>query len=205
MPVSIGSFSIVRLENFSSSDYSIKSLGTQKINPSTVSNVSPEGEVKGFSITFNMPEITPSYSLRTIFKESFSVGGLLVLEVSNVDISLDTAYMKNFQDLFALGSVPEIFKPILKDKKILTTIPLEIKINYGSWRIFVLIGLIIVIILVIVGVLYLILKKYSLCSCILKQTLLIGIYVFKYQWGILGVLKHHIFKRYILILRQYCC
>jgi len=150
----------VRLENFSSSDYSIKSLGTQKINPSTVSNVSPEGEVKGFSITFNMPEITPSYSLSTIFKESFSVGGLLVLEVSNVDISLDTAYMKNFQDLFALGSVPEIFKPILKDKKILTTIPLEIKINYGSWRMFVLIGLIIVIILVIAGVLYLILKKY---------------------------------------------
>ena len=58
----------VRLENFSSSDYSVKSLGTQKINPSTVSNVSPEGEVKGFSVTFNMPEITPSFSFNTIFK-----------------------------------------------------------------------------------------------------------------------------------------
>ncbi|HPS64368.1 MAG TPA: hypothetical protein PK447_02200 [Ignavibacteria bacterium] len=149
----------VRLENFSSSDYSVKSLGTQKINPSTVSNVSPEGEVKGFSVTFNMPEITPSFSFNTIFKEDFTVGGQLVLEVSNVDITLDTTYLKSFQDLFALNSVPDIFKPVLKDKKITTTIPLEIKIKYGSWRMFVLIGMIVLLVLIILAVLYLLLKK----------------------------------------------
>ena len=149
----------VRLENFSSSDYSVKSLGTQKINPSTVSNVSPEGEVKGFSITFNMPEITPSFSFNTIFKEDFTVGGQLILEVSNVDIALDTTYLKSFQDLFALNSVPDIFKPVLKDKKITTNIPLEIKIKYGSWRMFVLIGLIVILILIIAVLLYLLLKK----------------------------------------------
>lgn len=149
----------VRLENFSSTDYSVKSLGSQKINPSSVSNVSPEGEVKGFSVTFNMPEITPSFSFNTIFKEDFTVGGQLILEVSNVDIALDTTYLKSFQDLFALNSVPDIFKPVLKDKKINTVIPLEIKIMYGSWRMFLLIGMIVILILIVAVVLYLLLKK----------------------------------------------
>jgi len=58
----------VGLEKFSSSDYSVKSLGTQTILPSTVSNVSPEGEVTGFSVIFNLPEITPNFSFNTIFK-----------------------------------------------------------------------------------------------------------------------------------------
>lgn len=136
----------VRLENFVSSDYSVKSLGTQTINPSTVSNVSPEGEVTGFSVTFNMPEISPNFSFNTIFKEDFTVGGNLILEVSSVDILLDEKYMENFKELFALNSIPEIFQPVLKDKKIESKIPLEIRINYGQWRIFVLVGLIILLI-----------------------------------------------------------
>jgi hypothetical protein len=135
----------VRLENFKSSDYSVKSLGTQSISPSTVSNVSPEGEVTGFSIMFNMPEITPTFSFNTIFKEDFSVGGNLVLEVSQVDILLDDGYINSFRELFALQSVPEIFKPVLKDKKIVTQIPLEIRMKYGPWRLFVLIGILVII------------------------------------------------------------
>jgi hypothetical protein len=149
----------VHLDNFVSSDYSVKSLGTQSISPSTVSNVSPEGEVTGFSVIFNMPEITPNFSFKTIFKEDFSIGGNLVLEVSQVDIVLDENYMKNFSELFALQSVPEIFKPVLKDKKIITHIPLEIKMKYGPWRLFVLIGLLVVIIGLVVVLVFLLLKK----------------------------------------------
>ena len=63
----------VGLDNFTSSDYSVKSLGTQTISPSTVSNVSPEGEVTGFSVLFNLPEITPKFSFNTIFKEDFTI------------------------------------------------------------------------------------------------------------------------------------
>lgn len=152
----------VRLDNFKSSDYSVKTLGTQTISPSTVSNVSPEGEVTGFSILFNMPEITPNFSFNTIFKEDFSVGGNLILEVSQVDILLDESYMNNFRELFALQSVPEIFKPVLKDKKIITQIPLEIRIKYGPWRLFVLIGIIVVICAIIFIFAYLLLKKKSI-------------------------------------------
>jgi hypothetical protein len=151
----------VRLENFKSSDYSVKSLGTQSISPSTVSNVSPEGEVTGFSILFNMPEITPNFSFNTIFKEDFSVGGNLVLEVSQVDILLDEGYMNSFRELFALQSVPEIFKPILKDKKIVTQIPLEIRMKYGPWRLFVLIGIFMIVGAIIFIFIYLLLKKKS--------------------------------------------
>lgn len=151
----------VRLDDFKSSDYSVKSLGTQTISPSTVSNVSPEGEVTGFSILFNMPEITPNFSFNTIFKEDFSVGGNLVLEVSDVDILLDENYMNSFRELFALQSVPEIFKPVLKDKKIVTHIPLEIKIKYGPWRLFVLIGIFVFIGAIIFIFIYLLLKKKS--------------------------------------------
>jgi hypothetical protein len=151
----------VRLENFKSSDYSVKSLGTQSISPSTVSNVSPEGEVTGFSILFNMPEITPNFSFNTIFKEDFSVGGNLVLEVSQVDILLDEGYMNSFRELFALQSVPEIFKPILKDKKIVTQIPLEIRMKYGPWRLFVLIGIFVIVGAIIFIFIYLLLKKKS--------------------------------------------
>lgn len=149
----------VRLEDFSSSDYSVKSLGTQTITPSTVSNVSPEGEVTGFTVTFNMPEISPNFSFNTIFKEDFTVGGNLVLEVSDVDIVLDEAYMSQFNQLFALESVPGIFRPVLKDKKINTEIPLEIRILYGPWRMFVLIGLIALVVLIIAGLLYIAYKK----------------------------------------------
>lgn len=149
----------VRLENFVSSDYSVKSLGTQTINPSTVSNVSPEGEVTGFSVTFNMPEISPNFSFNTIFEQDFTVGGNLILEVSNVDIALDEKYMENFKDLFALGTVPEIFQPVLKDKKIESKIPLEIRINYGQWRMFVLIGLIILFIAALILFFILLTKK----------------------------------------------
>ena len=151
----------VRLENFKSSDYSVKSLGTQSISPSTVSNVSPEGEVTGFSVLFNMPEITPTFSFNTIFKEDFSVGGNLVLEVSQVDILLDEGYINNLRELFALESVPEIFKPVLKDKKIVTQIPLEIRMKYGPWRLFVLIGIIVIIGAIISIFVYLLLKKKS--------------------------------------------
>jgi len=151
----------VRLDNFKSSDYSVKSLGTQSISPSTVSNVSPEGEVTGFSILFNMPEITPNFSFNTIFKEDFSVGGNLVLEVSQVDILLDEGYMNSFRELFALQSVPEIFKPVLKDKKIITQIPLEIRMKYGPWRLFVLIGILLIIGAIIFIFIYLLLKKKS--------------------------------------------
>jgi len=151
----------VRLDNFKSSDYSVKSLGTQTISPSTVSNVSPEGEVTGFSILFNMPEITPTFSFNTIFKEDFSVGGNLVLEVSQVDILLDEGYMNSFRELFALQSVPEIFKPILKDKKIITHIPLEIRMKYGPWRLFVLIGILSIAGVIIFIFIYLLLKKKS--------------------------------------------
>jgi hypothetical protein len=84
-------------------------LGTQQITPSTVSNVSPEGEVTGFNLIFNLPEITPTFSFNTIFKEDFSIGGNLVLEVSQTDISLDQNYINSFKDLFALQSIPEIF------------------------------------------------------------------------------------------------
>lgn len=132
----------VKLDDFKSSDYSVKSLGTQTITPSSVSNVSPEGEVKGFSVLFDMPEISPTFSFNTIFKEDFTVGGNLVLEVTNVDILLDENYINSFKQLFALQTIPEIFKPVLKDKKIQTYIPLEIRIKYGAWRLFVLIGLI---------------------------------------------------------------
>ncbi|CAN5595444.1 hypothetical protein BH10BAC5_BH10BAC5_28090 [soil metagenome] len=131
----------VRLSDFKSSDYSVKSMGTLNITPSSVSNVSPEGEVKGFSLIFNLPEITPNFSFNTIFKEDFTIGGDLLLEVSQVDIVLDQEYMKSFSSLFALSSVPEIFQPVLKDKKITTHIPLEIKMKYGPWRMFVLLGL----------------------------------------------------------------
>ncbi len=149
----------VGLENFSSSDYSVKSLGTQSISPSTVSNVSPEGEVTGFSVIFNLPEITPKFSFNTIFKEDFTIGGDLVLDVSQVDIVLDQGYVNSFTELFALRSVPEIFQPVLKDKKIVTKIPLEIRMKYGPWRLFVLIGLIAGV-LVLAGLLiYLFLKK----------------------------------------------
>ena len=151
----------VRLDKFSSSDYSVKSLGTQSISPSTVSNVSPEGEVTGFSVTFNMPEITPVFSFNTIFKEDFSVGGSLVLEVSQVDILLDEPYMNNFKELFALNSIPEIFKPVLKDKKIETRIPLEIRIKYGAWRLFLLISIIIIILLIIFAIAFLLFRKKS--------------------------------------------
>jgi hypothetical protein len=151
----------VRLENFESSDYSVKSLGTQTISPSTVSNVSPEGEVMGFSIIFNMPDITPIFSFNTIFKEDFSIGGNLVLEVSNVDIELDENYMNQFRELFALQSVPEIFRPLLKDKKIITTIPLEIRMRYGPWRLFVLIGLIVAVAAIIFLIMYFMLRKKS--------------------------------------------
>ncbi|MBX7041989.1 MAG: hypothetical protein K1X85_03710 [Ignavibacteria bacterium] len=149
----------VGLENFTSSDYSVKSLGTQSISPSSVSNVSPEGEVTGFSVIFNLPEITPRFSFNTIFKEDFTIGGDLVLDVSQVDIVLDQGYVNNFKELFALQSVPEIFQPVLKDKKIITKIPLEIKMKYGPWRLFVLIGLIAAALAVIGLFVYLILKK----------------------------------------------
>ncbi len=149
----------VGLENFTSSDYSVKSLGTQSISPSSVSNVSPEGEVTGFSVIFNLPEITPKFSFNTIFKEDFTIGGDLVLDVSQVDIVLDQGYVNNFKELFALQSVPEIFQPVLKDKKIITKIPLEIKMKYGPWRLFVLIGLIGAALAVIGLFIYLILKK----------------------------------------------
>lgn len=149
----------VGLENFTSSDYSVKSLGTQSISPSSVSNVSPEGEVTGFSVIFNLPEITPKFSFNTIFKEDFTIGGDLVLDVSQVDIVLDQGYVNNFKELFALQSVPEIFQPVLKDKKIITKIPLEIKMNYGPWRLFVLIGLIAAALALIGLFIYLILKK----------------------------------------------
>ncbi|MEO8664155.1 MAG: hypothetical protein ABI462_01555 [Ignavibacteria bacterium] len=149
----------VGLENFTSSDYSVKSLGTQTISPSTVSNVSPEGEVTGFSVIFNLPEITPRFSFNTIFKEDFTIGGDLVLDVSQVDILLDENYVNSFRELFALQSVPEIFQPILKDKKIVTKIPLEIRMKYGPWRLFVLIGLIALLVLMILFMIYLFLKK----------------------------------------------
>ena len=108
-----------------------------------------------------MPEITPTFSFNTIFKEDFSVGGNLVLEVSQVDILLDESYMNTFRELFALQSVPEIFKPILKDKKIVTQIPLEI-MKYGPWRLFVLIGIIVIIGAIIFIFVYLLLKKKSI-------------------------------------------
>lgn len=149
----------VGLENFNSSDYSVKSLGTQTISPSTVSNVSPEGEVTGFSIIFNLPEITPRFSFNTIFKEDFSIGGDLVLDVSQVDILLDENYVNTFRELFALQSVPEIFQPVLKDKKIVTKIPLEIRMKYGPWRLFVLIGLIAAIIGIILFFIFLLFRK----------------------------------------------
>lgn len=149
----------VGLENFTSTDYSVKSLGTQTISPSTVSNVSPEGEVTGFSVIFNLPEITPNFSFNTIFKEDFTIGGDLVLTVSDVDILLDQAYVNNFRELFALQSVPEIFHPVLRDKKIITRIPLEIKMKYGPWRLFVLIGMIAFALLLAVVLIYLLLKK----------------------------------------------
>lgn len=149
----------VGLDNFTSSDYSVKSLGTQTISPSTVSNVSPEGEVTGFSVIFNLPEITPNFSFNTIFKEDFSIGGDLVLDVSQVDILLDQNYVNTFQELFALKSVPEIFQPILKDKKIVTKIPLEIRMKYGPWRLFVLIGLIVLLLGIIIFFIYLLFRK----------------------------------------------
>ncbi len=149
----------VHLEDFKSSDYSVKSLGTQQITPSTVSNVSPEGEVTGFSLIFNLPEITPTFSFNTIFKEDFSIGGNLVLEVSQTDIALDQNYINSFKDLFALQSIPEIFQPSLKDKKIVTSIPLEITMNYGPWRLFVLIGLISLIVLILVFFVIMIMRK----------------------------------------------
>ena len=149
----------VGLEKFTSSDYSVKSLGTQTISPSTVSNVSPEGEVTGFSVIFNLPEITPNFSFNTIFKEDFTIGGDLVLDVSDVDILLDQNYVGNFRELFALQSVPEIFQPVLKDKKIITKIPLEIRMKYGPWRLFVLIGLIALLIGIIIVFIFLLLKK----------------------------------------------
>ncbi|MEO8208978.1 MAG: hypothetical protein ABI840_00340 [bacterium] len=149
----------VGLENFTSSDYSVKSLGTQTISPSSVSNVSPEGEVTGFSVIFNLPEITPRFSFNTIFKEDFSIGGDLVLDVSQVDILLDQNYVNSFTELFALKSVPEIFQPVLKDKKIVTKVPLEIRMKYGPWRLFVLIGLIALLLGIIIFFIILILKK----------------------------------------------
>ncbi|MCY7362075.1 MAG: hypothetical protein LH629_08435 [Ignavibacteria bacterium] len=149
----------VGLEKFTSSDYSVKSLGTQTILPSTVSNVSPEGEVTGFSVIFNLPEITPNFSFNTIFKEDFTIGGDLVLDVSDVDILLDQSYVNNFRELFALQSVPEIFQPVLKDKKIVTKIPLEIRMKYGPWRLFVLIGMIAFLLLLIIALIFLLLRK----------------------------------------------
>jgi hypothetical protein len=149
----------VGLDNFTSSDYSVKSLGTQTISPSTVSNVSPEGEVTGFSVIFNLPEITPNFSFNTIFKEDFTIGGDLVLDVSQVDILLDQNYVNTFQELFALKSVPEIFQPVLKDKKIVTKIPLEIRMKYGPWRLFVLIGLIVLLLGIILFFIYLLFRK----------------------------------------------
>jgi hypothetical protein len=149
----------VGLENFTSSDYSVKSLGTQTISPSTVSNVSPEGEVTGFSVIFNLPEITPTFSFNTIFKEDFTIGGDLVLDVSQVDILLDQNYVNSFRELFALQSVPEIFQPVLKDKKIITRIPLEIRMKYGPWRLLVLIGLIALLVAIILFFVYLLLKR----------------------------------------------
>lgn len=149
----------VRLDDFISSDYSVESLGTQTITPSTVSNVSPEGEVTGFSILFNMPEITPVFSFNTIFKEEFTVGGNLILEVYNADIEIDESYINQFQQLFALGSVPDIFQPVIKDKTIYTVIPLEIKIRYGAWRLYILIGLIAVALLLIAAILFILLKR----------------------------------------------
>ncbi len=149
----------VRLDNFSSSDYSVKSMGTQTISPSTVSNISPEGEVTGFSVTFNMPEITPNFSFSTIFNEDFTVGGNLILEVSQVDILLDDKYMNSFKEIFALNSVPDIFRPVLKDKKIETSIPLEIRIKYGSWRLFALIGIALLALAVIAVPIFLLTKK----------------------------------------------
>ncbi|MBV6477300.1 MAG: hypothetical protein HGGPFJEG_00038 [Ignavibacteria bacterium] len=149
----------VGLENFTSTDYSVKSLGTQTISPSTVSNVSPEGEVTGFSVIFNLPEITPNFSFNTIFKEDFAIGGDLVLTVSDVDILLDQEYVNSFRELFALQTVPEIFQPVLKDKKIITKIPLEIRMKYGPWRLFVLIGIIAAVLLAAALLIYLILKK----------------------------------------------
>ncbi|MCB0721537.1 MAG: VWA domain-containing protein [Ignavibacteriae bacterium] len=149
----------VRLDNFSSSDYSVKSMGTQTITPSTVSNVSPEGEVTGFAITFNLPEISPNFSFNTIFKEDFTVGGNLILEVSDVEIELDQAYMDQFRQLFALQTVPEIFQPVLKDKRITTDIPLEIRILYGPWRTFVLIGLIALLVAIIGLLAFLLFRK----------------------------------------------
>ncbi len=149
----------VRLDNFTSSDYSVKSMGTQTITPSSVSNVTPEGEVTGFSVTFNMPEIVPNFSFSTIFNEDFTVGGNLVLEVSQVDILLDDTYVNSFKDLFALNSIPDIFRPVLKDKKIETTIPLEIRIKYGQWRLYVLFGLAVLALALISLPVYLFTKK----------------------------------------------
>ena len=149
----------VHLENFKSSDYSVKTLGTQTITPSTVSNVSPEGEVKGFTVLFDMPEISPKFSFNTIFKDDFSVGGNLVLEVTNVDIVADENYINSFKELFALQTIPEIFRPVLKDKKILTYIPMEIRIKYGAWRLLALIGIIIALIAASLVPAFMLLKK----------------------------------------------
>jgi len=162
----------VKLDNFSSSDYSVKSLGTQTISPSTVSNVTPEGEVTGFSVIFNMPEITPTFSFNTIFKEDFAVSGNLILEVSQVDILLDNNFMNDLKELFALQSIPEIFQPVLKDKKITTSIPLEIRIKYGPWRLFVLIGIIAIFLAVVLFLVYIVVKKKCIIIIINENTTL---------------------------------
>jgi hypothetical protein len=149
----------VHLDDFKSSDYSVKSIGTQSITPTKISNVSPEGEVTGFTVVFNLPEISPKFSLNTVFKNDFTVGGNLILEVSGVDILLDDTYMNSFKELFALQSIPEIFKPVLRDKKIITQIPVEIRIKYGPWRIIVLIVLSALIISIFVIFAFFILRK----------------------------------------------
>ena len=76
-----------------------------------------------------------------------------------MDILLDQNYVNTFQELFALKSVPEIFQPILKDKKIVTKIPLEIRMKYGPWRLFVLIGLIVLLLGIIIFFIYLLFRK----------------------------------------------
>jgi hypothetical protein len=67
--------------------------------------------------------------------------------------------VNSFKELFALQTIPEIFKPVLKDKKILTYIPLEIRIKYGAWRLFALIGMILVLLVILFIPAYLFLKK----------------------------------------------
>lgn len=196
----------VKLENFTSSDYSVVNSEAQMIFPTSVTMIKPEGEVTGVTLVFTMPEIKPKFSLNTILSDYFTVSGNFVLEITDAEIVLDESYMSSLTQLFALKSVPEIFYPHLKDNKIISTIPFEIQIKYGIWRIILLISILLILAVAIIFIVYMVFRKRKFTILLngnIEETVYLSIInshpIFWENIGLLARLKKSLFNKVYLV------